>query len=92
MKNLKLIIIACRVNRTGWKLKKSLDLGPSLQNQTKKELEMFAVSDNNISSSFILILNRIQERHQSMYFLIYDSVDDDVINFETCRFMENTKT
>ena len=63
MKNLKLIIITCWVNRTGWKLKKGLDLGPSLQNQNEKELGMFVVSDTNISPSFILILNRIQEKH-----------------------------
>ena len=63
MKNLKLIIITYRVNRTGWKLKKGLDLGPSLQNQNEKESGMFVVSDTDISQSFILILNRIQEKH-----------------------------
>ena len=47
---------------TDWKLKKGLQLGPSLQNQTKKELEIFAVSYTNISPIFIFILNRIQEK------------------------------
>ena len=63
IKNLKLIIIGCRVIRTGWKLKKGLNVGPSLRNQNKKELGMFVVSDTNILPSFILILNRIQEKH-----------------------------
>ena len=63
MKNLKLIIITCWVNRTGWKLKKGLDLGPSLQNQHEKELGMSVVSYTNVSPSFILILNRIQKKH-----------------------------
>ena len=62
MKNLKLIIIGCWVIAAGWKLKKSLELGPSLQNQTKKEFKMFAVRDANISPSFMSILNRIQEK------------------------------
>ena len=41
--------MGCRVVRTGWKLKKGLDLHPS---QNQKELGMFVVSDTNISSSF----------------------------------------
>ena len=36
-KNLKLIWITCWVIRTGWKFKKVLDIGPSLENQNKKE-------------------------------------------------------
>ena len=40
-----------------------LDLGPSLQNQKNKELGIFTISDTNISPSFILILNRVQEKH-----------------------------
>ena len=62
MRNLELIIITCSVNRTGWKLKKDLDLGPSLQKQNEKELGMFVVSDANISPGFILTLSRIQEK------------------------------
>ena len=34
---------------TGWKLKKGLEIGPILQNQTKKQLKMFVVSCTNIS-------------------------------------------
>ena len=68
-----------------------LELGPSLQNQTTKELEIIAVSSTYISPSFILILNRIQEKQEKMYFLICIDVYDDVTNFEVCRFMENTK-
>ena len=68
-----------------------LELGPSLQNQTTKELEIIAVSSIYISPSFILILNRIQEKQEKMYFLICIDVYDDVTNFEVCRFMENTK-
>ena len=63
IKNLKLIIIGYWVIRTAWKLKKSLDVGSSLQSQKKKELGMFVVSDTNISPSFILIQNRIQEKY-----------------------------
>ena len=63
MKTLKLVMIDCWVIRTGWKLKKWLDLEPSLQDLNKKELVMFVVSDTNISPSFILTLNRIQEKH-----------------------------
>ena len=91
-KGLRLIIIGCWAIRTGWDVKKGLNLGPSLQNQNKKELEMFVVSDTNISLSFILILNRIQEKYQNMYFLICSNVDDNVINAEVCRFIDNTKT
>ena len=54
---MKFIILGCCIIATGWKLKKDLELGPNLQNQNKKEFEMFAVSYTNISSSFILILN-----------------------------------
>ena len=68
-----------------------LELGPNLQNQTTKELEIIAVSSTYISPSFILILNRIQEKQEKMYFLICIDVYDDVTNFEVCRFMENTK-
>ena len=53
--NFNLITIGCFVIATGWKLKKDLELGPSLQNQTKKELEMFVVSYVIISSNFNLI-------------------------------------
>ena len=68
-KNLKLIIIGYWVIATGWKLQKGLELGPSLQNQAKKKLEIFAVSYANIWPSFILTTNRIQEKQQKMYFL-----------------------
>ena len=44
MKNLKLIIIVRWVIRTGWEFKKGLDIGPSPQNQNKKELGKFVVS------------------------------------------------
>ena len=60
-KNVKLII-SCWVIATSLKLKKGLEIGPSFQNQTKKELEMFVESCTNISPSFILIINRIQEK------------------------------
>ena len=59
-KNLKAIITGCWVIATGWKLKKCLELAPSLQNETKNGAEMFVVSYTNISPSFILILNRIE--------------------------------
>ena len=59
-KVLKPIIIARWLIATGWKLKKFLEQGLSLQNQTE-ELET-VVSYTNISPSFILILNRIQEK------------------------------
>ena len=60
-KFLKLITIGCCVIRAGWKLKKGLDIGPSLQNLNKKELVMFVISDTNISPSFILILTDSRE-------------------------------
>ena len=34
---------------TGWKLKKGLEIGPILQNQTKKQLKMFVVNFTDIS-------------------------------------------
>ena len=46
--------------------KKSLELSLSLQNQTKKELKMFVGSYANISTSFNLILNRVQEKKQNV--------------------------
>ena len=53
-KNLKLIRINFWVIVTSWKLKKGLELGPSFQYQTKKELKMSVVSYTNISQVFIL--------------------------------------
>ena len=67
-KYLKLIIIGCWVIVNACKLKKVLELGPDLQNQTKKELGMFVVSCSNISPSFILILIRIQEKQLKIIF------------------------
>ena len=61
-KSLKLVIIDWGVISAYWKLKKGLELGPSLQNQTKKWLAIFVVSYTNISPSFMLIVNRIQEK------------------------------
>ena len=52
-KNLKLIRIDFWVIVTSWKLKKGLELGPSFQYQTKKELKMSVVSYTNISPVFI---------------------------------------
>ena len=45
-----------------WKLKKALKLGHSLQNQPKKQLEIFAVSCTNISLSLMLILNQEKQK------------------------------
>ena len=39
-----------------------MELGPSLQNQTKKELPIFAGRYAKVSPSFIVILNRIEEK------------------------------
>ena len=89
-KNLKTIIIGCWVIATGGKLKKCLELAPSLQNETKSESEMLVVSYTNISPSFISILNRIEGK-QKMYFPIFSNVNDGVTNFEVCWFMETTK-
>ena len=66
-KNLKLLT-GCWENTTGWKLKKSLELGLSHQNQTMKELDMSVVSYTFISPSFIVILNMIQDKQGKMYF------------------------
>ena len=51
---------------------------------------MLFLSYTNISPSFILILNSIQEKEQKTYVLICNNVYDDIINFEVCGFMENT--
>lgn len=45
-----------------WKLKKGLKLGHSLQNQPKKQLEIFVVSCTNISLSLMLILNQEKQK------------------------------
>ena len=89
-KNLKTIIIGCWVIATSGKLKKCLELAPSLQNETKSESEMLVVSYTNISPSFISILNRIEGK-QKMYFPIFSNVNDGVTNFEVCWSMETTK-
>ena len=43
---------------------------------------MFVVSYTNISPSFILILNKILETQEKIYFLIYSNVHDDVTNLK----------
>ena len=72
-----------------WKLKKALKLGHSLQNQPKKQLEIFVVSCTNISLSLMLILN--QEKQKKKYFLMCSNVYDDFANFEVCGFRKNIK-
>ena len=57
----KIITTSCWVIATGWKLKKGLELGPSLQNQTRKELEMFVVHYTNISPSFTELSKNTQK-------------------------------
>ena len=52
---------------------------------------MFVVSYTNISSSFILILDKILETQEKIYFLIYSNVHDDVTNFEVWEFVAKTK-
>ena len=53
---------------------------------------MLFISYANISPSFILILSSTQEKQQKKkHFLICNNVYDDIINFEVCGFMENTK-
>ena len=47
-----LMSIKMKLIRAGWKLKKELDIGPSLQNLNKKELVMFVASDTNISPRY----------------------------------------
>ena len=87
---LKLIIIRCWVIGTR---SKDQELGLSLQRQTKKRLEMFVVSFTDISPSFILILDKIQEKKvENVLSVICNNVFyDDATNFKVCRFMENTK-
>ena len=48
MKTLKLILTGSWVIATGWEFRKSPELGPSLQHQIKKELDIFIVSYTNI--------------------------------------------
>ena len=74
-----------------WKSWKGLKLVYRLQNWTKNMLEMLFISYSNISPSFILILNSIQEKKSKTYFLICSNVYDDVINFKICGFRKNTK-
>ena len=46
---------------------------------------------SNISPGFILILNDIQEKQLKTFFLKGRDAYDDVIIFEVCEFMKNTK-
>ena len=67
---------------------KGPELGPSPENRAKKEFELVLVNFN-ISSSFLVTLNRIQTL--KIHFLISINVHDGVINLAACGFMENTK-
>ena len=61
MRNLKLIIKKFE-QLQHFETEKWPELGSSLRNQTKIELEIFVVTHTNISPSFILILRRIQDK------------------------------
>ena len=54
-------------------------------------LKMLFINYTNISPSFIVILNNIQEKQQETYFLICINAYDDVINPEIFGFMKNAK-
>ena len=52
-------------------------------------MEMFVVSYTNVSVSFILALNKIQEKKYKIYFLTRSNINDDIANLEVCVCMEN---
>ena len=74
-----------------WKSSNGLELVYRLENWTKNMLEMLFISYTNISVSFIVILSSIQDKQNKTYFLMCSNVYDDVIYFEVCGFMKNTK-
>ena len=50
---------------------------------------MFVVSYTNVSVSFILALNKIQEKKYKISFLTRSNINDDIANLEVCVCMEN---
>lgn len=73
------------------KIIKELELGFSLNNKAKDKFKVFVISCTAIWLNFIMAQRKGLKKQSKKWFLMCNNAYNDVVEFEVCKFIKNTK-